>query len=789
MVVAALLSGAAQVAWPQGELPAPFAGIPVVDAVGSGNPASGRDGRDFVLSVAGDSVGYNHAWEAQTWGLAGRWNGFTAAYRLAMSAGDYAGENFFLGQSLPLGALGRLGADWRFADRDGGQAAFDFGWQAEPLPELRLGYVLRDAVDLADKPPLEHEWALGLRPWGRRVDALGGLEWGGGATIQRAHWHPYTFAQLPVARGLGLWGYWAPRSGRIAASLTAALSPTAHLGLGTTPRHEPGFRLDWSQPPTPKYLVSTGCVREVDLNHPIVMDAREPGWFASGGLDWEHLLQRLDFLENDPTAKVVVLRLGNLRADFATAEELHDRILRLRARGKRVFAYLEPEITPMNYLVASAADRVAAQPQGYFAVPGFAAEVTFYKGLLDKIGIEAQFLRHGKAKSFVEPFTRTGFTPASRENLRQLLNGWWDEYVTEVSSARGLSADSLRAFLDRGEIDLDSARAQGLIDTLLQPDQVAAAAAGSAAPVCKENATEIAGDSRWSAAAPIAVAALNGEITAGESRARGLFGGETMGAETVVRLLERLRHQGSVRAVVLRLDSPGGEVEASDRIAREIDLLRRDGKKVVVSVGGEAASGAYYVACRADAIVAEPGAVVGSIGVLWGKVVTQGLYGKLGLTREDLKTAPHADALSGARPWTPEEVAVLQRHLDRFYAEFLAQVKERRGSKITDLDSAAEGRVFTGTQGLRLGLVDTLGGLELAERVAAKMAGIPLWEATKITRYYSPAGFPDWGNVGAVLGIRAPSLWDDLAAGLEEWSHPQLWALDPALAATVGPMR
>jgi protease-4 len=525
----------------------------------------------------------------------------------------------------------------------------------------------------------------------------------------------------------------------------------------------------------------------LDLNQTVTLQSHPNAWFGESGQDLQQLLRRFDYLEKDRDARFIVLRLGRMRADFATAGEIRTRILRLRQSGKRVLAYLDPAVSPMNYFVASAADKVAAHPGGYFGVAGFASEVTFYKGFLDKIGVEAQFLRHGKYKSFVEPFTRADLSPEAESNLRDLLEGWWTHYVRAVSSARRIPENRLRAFFDRGEIDLDSARVHGLIDTLMHPDELAASfGQGKDLRLCPAEEEGPGLDTRWGRPEPVALVAWNGEITSGRSRARGLFGGESIGEETAVATLRALRRSSRVKAVVLRLDSPGGLAQASDRIAREIDLLRKEGKKVVVSVGGAAASGAYYFACRADAIVAEPASVVGSIGVVWGKAVTRGLYDKLGLTRDGLGTAPHADAGSSARPWTEEEKAVLQKHLDRFYAEFLEKVREGRHGKVKNLDSAAEGRVFTGAKALELGLVDQLGGLQTALDEAAKLAKLPAWKSRQIQRVESSGSWSVAGSVQA-MGLASTPPWEEVAAWLKEWGQPQVWALDPALAALALP--
>ncbi len=782
---------APRTAWTQSELPSPFTDIPVVDADGGeGNPAAmGFDPvREFALTYANDTTGSGSLFDAGTFGLAGRYGGFAAGVHMAFRNGDYFGDEARFSQALPLRILGSsLGAQFHYTTGNSSgkiRLGLDLGWQAAPLPQLRLGYYTRDLFGSGPKPQLQHRFAAGICPFGHRVGASGRLELGGGSEMHADHFDPYAFVRMPLGGALNLWGWFAPRGNRFSLGVSATLGTNSRLGIASG-KKSVGIRWVASRSSTPRYVSFGRCARELDLNHPVSMPGMPEGWFGGEDVDLASLSRRFDFLEQDAMADVIVLRLGRMRATFATAEEIHDRILPLHSLGKHVFAYLDADVSPMNYLVASAADRIAVHPQGHFAVRGFSAEITFYKGLLDKIGVEAQFLRHGKSKSFAEPFTRTDLSPEARANLSELMESEWSLYLRKVSAARGIPEEKLRAWLARGEIDLDSAHAHGLIDTLLQSDEVAAAAMGSGTKACTEPAENSAGDPRWGNPEEVALIALNGEIHSGTSRAHGLFGGETMGAETAVALLRKVR--GSrMRAVVLRLDSPGGMVQASDQIAREIDLLRRDGKKVVVSVGGTAASGAYYIACRADAIVAEPGSVVGSIGVLWGKVVTRGAYAKLGLTRDGVQTSPHADAVSSARPWTEDEIAVAQRELDRFYATFLDQVREGRRGKVKDLDLAAEGRVFTGIKAKELGLVDTLGGLDMALDLAAHLAGLHDWKSRRVERIYPQAEFhlfqPGYSLLGLNLGPSLPL--DEIAAQLEEWEQPRLWALDPASMAT-----
>jgi protease-4 len=442
------------------------------------------------------------------------------------------------------------------------------------------------------------------------------------------------------------------------------------------------------------------------------------------------------------------------------------------------------QVTALDYFLATACDVIAMQPEGHFAVNGFAAEVLFYRGLFDKLGVEPQFLRHGKYKSFEEPYTRTGMSDPMRADLEGFLGSLWENFLAEAARARGLPADSLRRALEAPEIGLAHAVRARLIDTLIYADQLAGLAGGKGARLASDGAGRVA-RTTWDLPPKVAVVVVTGDMVLGESARAWLAGPDLAGSETVAAQLRRARRDPSVKAVVLRVDSPGGSAQAADIMRREVDLLKEAGKPVVASVGRDAASGGYYLICGADRILAARNSVVGSIGVLWGKFVLKGLYDKLGLNSETVKTSPHADANTMARAWDSTETDALQRNMDEFYRGFVAKVAAGRHLSETQVDSLGQGRIFTGSQAARNGLIDSLGGLEAAIAEARKLAGIGTRRDVEIA-VFAPEGtgaLPvgrEWARARGLDGF-ASALKRETER-LSALAKPDMWAIDPELA-------
>lgn len=424
----------------------------------------------------------------------------------------------------------------------------------------------------------------------------------------------------------------------------------------------------------------------------------------------------------------------------AALRELRAALLAFREAGKPVVAYLTFAST-RTYYVASAASDLALDPYGMILLPGLAAEPMFFAGAFEKVGINVQVTRAGKYKSAVEPFTRREMSAENREEVRELLQDLWDNLLGEIATSRGLTAAQVQSVVDQeGLIRAAEALGAKLIDRTAYRDEIYDALkaktgrAGSEKPFKQVALANYARQLKPAAALPaprpvegvepgsgkagrIAIVYAEGEIVDGEGSP------DEIGGARLSRELRKLRQDKNVRAVVLRVNSPGGSAASSEVVQREVRLLRRE-KPVIVSMGSYAASGGYWISAYADRIFAEPSTITGSIGVFGLQFDVQRLADTIGVTFDRVKTGRFADAMTVSRPKTPEEMAVLQRMVDWIYGEFLAKVAEGRNLPPDKVAAIAQGRVWSGQDALEHGLVDELGGLDAALAYAAGKAGL-----------------------------------------------------------------
>lgn len=431
-------------------------------------------------------------------------------------------------------------------------------------------------------------------------------------------------------------------------------------------------------------------------------------------------VESLDRAATDPGVSAVVVRLGGLGdAGWGKIQELRDALARFRRSGKPAYAFLEGAGNAEYYL-ASACDKIYAVPTALIAVTGLATEVTFFRATLDKLGVEAQFEGFGKYKNAPNQYTEKGFTAPHREQTEALLDSFDQQFVQALVRGRKRTPEQVREWIDGGPYDARDAQRLGLVDELLYRDELEARlkGAGRVTPAAYVRGARGFGFGR----PQIALVYALGEIVSGRS-SQSPFGGESAGSDTLVAALRQARASGSVRAVVLRVDSPGGSGAASDVIWREVRETRRS-KPVIVSMGDVAASGGYYIAMAGDVIVAEPGTITGSIGVFGGKFTLRGLYDKLGIRKEIVARGRNAALFSDYRPWSDEERAHIRAIMEAFYRDFVGRVAEHRGKTFDEAEALAQGRVWSGAEAKQRGLVDRLGGIETAIDVAKEKAGI-----------------------------------------------------------------
>ncbi|MDR2673662.1 MAG: signal peptide peptidase SppA [Opitutaceae bacterium] len=435
---------------------------------------------------------------------------------------------------------------------------------------------------------------------------------------------------------------------------------------------------------------------------------------------------------------------GGLGTGYAALKELREALQAVKAAGKPVIACLGSASVREMYL-ASLADEIVLDPYGELLMPGLASEPAFFAGALEKFGVGVQVTRVGKYKSAIEPFTRTGMSPESREQMQKLLDDIWGELRAGIAAARGLTPDGVQKIVDaEGLIRPESALDAGLVTRIAYRDEIidemkvrTGRAAGENEPFLQIALTDYATTVPASAGPPpappktgagtagsggrggdcVAVVYAEGVIVDGQGAPN------EIGGERFAREIRRLRQDDDVAAIVLRVNSPGGSASASEHIQRELRVAAR-AKPVIVSMGAYAASGGYWISAYGDRIFAGPGTITGSIGVFGVQFDIQKLSNNLGVTYDSVKTGKFADAITITRPKTVEELAVAQRMVDWIYDEFVGKVADARGIARERVHEIAQGRVWSGAEALRLGLVDEIGGLDDAIAHAAGKAGL-----------------------------------------------------------------
>lgn len=430
------------------------------------------------------------------------------------------------------------------------------------------------------------------------------------------------------------------------------------------------------------------------------------------------LVESLDRAAGDPKIKGVVVRVGALAGGWGKVQELRDAIARFRKSGKPAYAHLE-SCGNQEYYLSTACSKIYAVPQALVLLHGLSAEVTFFRQALDKLGVEAQFEGVGRYKNAPNQFTEDRFTAPHREQTEALLDSLYAQYVAAIAESRKKTPSQVRSLLDGGPYDAAGALRAGLVDELVYEDELEARMK-SRERITPGRYVRAARGFGFDGRPKVALVYVVGEIMSGESE-RSPFGGDLAGSSTLARAIRQARTDADIKAIVLRVDSPGGSGTASEVIWRELSLARKS-KPVIVSMGDVAASGGYYIAMPGDAIVAQPATITGSIGVFSGKFSLRGLYDKLGLRKEIVERGRSAAIFSEYRPWTEEERARIRGLMVSFYEEFVTKAAKGRGRSYEDIDRVAQGRVWTGAEAFKVGLVDRLGGLETALALAREKA-------------------------------------------------------------------
>jgi protease IV len=509
--------------------------------------------------------------------------------------------------------------------------------------------------------------------------------------------------------------------------------------------------------------VPNGCVLEFDLRSvPPETTGFDPMAIITGGsrpMTLRDTVAAIHRAAEDPRVAGLIARVQLGAAPPAAIQELREAIAAFTA-VKPSLAWAENYPGTLSYYLASAFGEVWMQPAGSVGLIGFASNATFLRDALDKAGIEAQFVARGEYKSAANLFTEGGFTEAHREAVTRMLESLQEQVWRAVAESRKIAPEALDALADRAPLLRDDALAANLIDRIGFRDEAYARIAELVG--VEDNSTDVsdedtppwlflaryAGTARSRLTPPVpsvpgrrskptfAVITVDGLIVNGRGGPQFLpIGTSAAGGDTIAAALREAAADDSVTAIVLRVDSPGGSVTASETIWREVKRARERGKPVVASMGAVAASGGYYVSMAADAIVANPGTITGSIGVITGKLVVRDLKGRLGVASDAVRTNANADAWSVDAPFTPEQRAHREAEADLLYTDFVERVAEGRNLSIQAVDAVARGRVWTGADAVERGLVDELGGLRAAVRRAKQLAGLDEDTEVRVVSY------------------------------------------------------
>ncbi len=487
----------------------------------------------------------------------------------------------------------------------------------------------------------------------------------------------------------------------------------------------------------------------LDLNGPIVertsanplenLSVNLMGETKTTGLN--DLLANIKKAAKDDKIAGIQLDAGLISAGYATIEEIRNALLEFKQSGKFIYSFA-PVYSQKAYYLATVADKIYLPPIGMVELSGISAEHTYYKGMLDKLGVEMQIIRHGKFKSAVEPFMVDKMSDASRLQTEKYIGAIWSNTLTKISESRNITVADLNALVDQAPIFSDPQILvdKGLIDGLKYKDEYIAELKTKLGIDEKKEIDAVTNSKYTKVYVPeekgkglakdkIAIIYAEGEIDGGST------GG--INSEKLSKTIRQARRDSSIKAIVLRINSPGGSALGSDLIWREVKLAKET-KPTVVSMGDVAASGGYYIACAADTIVAQANTITGSIGIFGMIPNTKGLTDKVGLTFDGVKTNKYSDLPNITRPFTADERSLLQAYIEKGYAVFIGRCAEGRHTTTANIDSIGQGRVWAGVNALEIGLVDKIGGIGDAVKIAQRMAGLERYRITELPEQEDP---------------------------------------------------
>ncbi len=492
-----------------------------------------------------------------------------------------------------------------------------------------------------------------------------------------------------------------------------------------------------------RMILPSNAVLVIDATGQIE-EQRSPDLFSAFGAFTTPVLHdyvdAIDAAAKDSHIAGLVVRIAPLETGWGKLEEIRSHLLAFRKSGKPSICYLGYDgIGNPEYYLATACQQIWLVPTAPVSIRGMMAEALFFRGTLDKLKIVPEFYHIAEYKTAGNTFTEKQFTPAHKEEVEGLLHSIYDLYLNDASKARGMDRAQFEALLNRGPFSSSDAVTNKIVDRLGYWDQLQDYFKGRAQGWNPVSLNRYRSSISNDGTANIAVVHASGLIVSGDSGSTS-GGGSVMGGDSVAADLRTARKDHSIKAIVLRVDSGGGSVVGSEVIRREVELANQV-KPVVVSMSDVAASGGYWIAAPARKIVADPGTITGSIGVLIGKFNVSGLYALLGMSTDSVATSDNATMFSAQQNFTPAQRAYIQKSLNDTYADFTKGVAQGRKMTVEAVDKIGKGRVWSGVQAKEIGLVDELGGLDRAIEIAKQLSNIPAGESVHIVRYPEEKSF------------------------------------------------
>ncbi|MBN1756001.1 signal peptide peptidase SppA [bacterium] len=687
---------------------------------------------DLLYFSSLDNGSYNNEW-----GILGTFSGLGGGYYRVQST-----DNWYVGLGAGFARRFYLGSNYLWQENEDGlrSEGWSFGVLAQPIKQVSFGWKYQ-ATDWLKS----NHFGLGLRPLGWRATFF----WEG-VLPENADFKDisnYFGAELHLINGFRIYGkmdedknFWA--------GLRFDLQNIGIGGVVAGNENEVIRETYYGHISTEYFKTVIPDRRKLlTLNLSGQLKERSSAFSIFQMNDGLNLVDLVNYLEQARENKYVeglVLRIDNFSANIAMAEELRNALLAFKESGKSIDVYVD---SPGNlqYYLASVGDRIVLPEAGSVNLTGLMAEMTFYKGTFEKIGLDADFERAGKYKSAVEPFTLDSMSAENREEMEKLLDDIYDDFVDKIAAGRNWSAEATREIIDNGPYTPSEAVEKGLVDSLMYWDDFRKSATeDKTAMSWSEYTGRNPREYNWGPIPKVAIVYAQGNITRGSSRSP-LLGGLTLGSDTFRKAIEAAKNDWDVKAILVRVDSPGGSAQASDEMWHAIRQAAEK-KPVIISMGSSAASGGYYIAAAGDYIFADNNTITGSIGVISGKISLGGLYDKVGINKQYLRRGQNSGIWTSSKEFSELERERIQTSIMSFYDLFKNRVLTTRELTMDSLEAVAQGRVWTGTAAKKIGLVDSLGGIHEAIQYTKLKGGL------KIDSEFHLKMLPSWLNMFPFMG-------------------------------------